>query len=286
MTGKETCNCPLCGHDSQKPSGFKQGDFSIVRCGECELYYLSPRLSQAAMEEHYANANYFEGGDSGYDSYASQEQPLRMTFRRLLENLSRQGMCGGSVLDVGCGYGYFLDEAANYFEWRGGTDYSAGALERARPRADQVFQGGIEAVPADLKFDCIVALHVVEHVYDPRSFVESLYARLKPGGHLLLAAPDMGSWWRPLMGKHWPSFKYPEHVVYYDKKTLAQLMTTVPLEDHKSIPYPHAFPLNLVLSKLRVPKLGILDRRAVWMPATTVAIAARKPKADFVRVAA
>ena len=286
MTTQETCNCPLCGHDSQKASGFKQGEFSIVRCGKCNLYYLSPRLSQAAMEQHYANANYFEGGDSGYDSYASQETPLRMTFRRLLENLSRRGMCGGSILDVGCGYGYFLDEAADYFEWRGGTDYSEGALQRARPRADQVFLGGVESVSSHLKFDCVVALHVVEHVYDPKSFVESLYDRLNPGGHLLLAAPDMGSWWRPLMGQYWPSFKYPEHVVYYDKTTLEQLMSIVDLMDHKSIPYPHAFPLNLVLSKLRLPALSMLANRAVWMPATTVAIAARKPTSNSMRAAA
>lgn len=286
MSNYELSNCPLCGHGEARASRFHQGDFRIVSCQACELWYLSPRLTQSAMEEHYARADYFEGGDSGYDSYASQEMPLRLTFRQLLQNLQNRGICGGSVLDVGCGYGYFLDEADKFFEFRAGTDYSDGALQRAKKSANQVFQGGVDSVPQDLKFDCIVALHVVEHVYEPRSFVDSLYDRLKPGGTLVLAAPDMGSWWRPMMGSRWPSFKYPEHVVYYDKRTLTRLMTTVNLVDHQSIPYPHAFPINLVLKKLGLPTFSAIGNRALWMPATTVAIAARKPVVEVGRAAA
>jgi 2-polyprenyl-3-methyl-5-hydroxy-6-metoxy-1,4-benzoquinol methylase len=238
------------------------------------------------MQQHYARADYFEGGESGYDCYASQEEALRATFRRLLDAMSRRGMCGGSVLDVGCGYGYFLQEAAAYFSNRLGTDYSEGALDRARRHADAVYLGGADDVPVELQQDCIVALHVVEHVYDPRRFVAELFRRLKPGGTLLLAAPNMGSWWRHAMGRRWPSFKYPEHVAYYDRRTLQQLMATVVPESLQSIPYPHAFPVNLVLQKLRLPRLDLLNGRSMWLPATTVAIAARKPGSNARRAAA
>ena len=80
------------------------------------------------MREHYMKEDYFEGGEAGYDSYADQEASLRMTFRRLLSELSERGICGGSVLDVGCGYGYFLSEASDHFSKRFGTDFSAGAV--------------------------------------------------------------------------------------------------------------------------------------------------------------
>ncbi|OYP38919.1 class I SAM-dependent methyltransferase [Rhodopirellula sp. MGV] len=282
---ESTC-CPLCKNDSSEPTKYSEGALKIVRCQNCRLWYLSPRLTEDAMLEHYMKADYFEGGDSGYDSYAAQEESLRMTFRRLLGEMSKRGMCGGSVLDIGCGYGYFLQEAEGYFRQRYGTDYSAGALAQAKWFVDKVYQGGIDDVPEEEQFDCVVAFHVIEHVYDPTTFVNSLYRRLKPGGTMILAAPDMGSWWRPLMGLKWPSLKYPEHVVYYDNKTLKLLMETVPLESHQSMPYPHAFPLNLVFNKLRLPEFPEFGKRAVWMPATTVAIAAKKPLAEEVRVAA
>ena len=286
MPVHENCGCPLCGRHDSQPSAYGLGDLRIVRCRQCNLWYLSPRLCLAAMKEHYARADYFEGGDSGYDSYASQETSLRMTFRRLLRNLANNGMCGGSVLDVGCGYGYFLQEASSYFDVRTGTDYSQGALDRALRHADQAFLGGVEDVPEHLQFDCIVALHVVEHVYQPREFVAQLSRRLKPGGTLLLAAPDMGSWWRRAMGCRWPSFKYPEHVAYYDQRTLRRLIETAGFEAAQRIPYPHAFPMNLVMSKLRLPSMASLDGHAMWLPATTVALAARKARAQCRRAAA
>lgn len=41
---------------------------------------------------------------------------------------------------------------------------------------------------------------------------------------MVVAAPDMGSWWRWLMGHHWPLFKIPEHVLYFDRKSLKALV--------------------------------------------------------------
>jgi hypothetical protein len=102
----------------------------------------------------------------------------------------------------------------------------------------------------------------------------------------LLAAPDMGSWWRTVMGRRWPSFKYPEHVVYYDRSSLTQLLATLPFEKTQAIPYPHAFPVNLVLRKLRIPKVGLLENKAIWLPATTVAVVGRKPSSAKGRRAA
>jgi 2-polyprenyl-3-methyl-5-hydroxy-6-metoxy-1,4-benzoquinol methylase len=286
MATYEQCSCPLCSAEKPEQSRYKEGEYRIVRCQECKLWYLSPRLTQQAMQEYYARADYFEGGEAGYDSYANQEKSLRMTFAKLLENMSKRGIGGGSLLEVGCGYGYFLDEATKYFSKRVGTDYSEGAAKKSMQFADQVYVGGVDAVPSGEMFDCIVALHVVEHVYEPRSFIDALYSRLKPGGFMLFAVPDMGSWWRHAMGTNWPSFKYPEHVSYYDKNTLKQLMSTVNLVDHQSIPYPHAFPVSLVLNKLRLPTIPGLANRTLWMPATTVAFTARKPTEVALRAAA
>ena len=98
-------------------------------------------------------------------------------------------------------------------------------------------------------------------------------------GSLVLAAPDAGSFWRRGMGRRWPSFKLPEHVLYFDRHTLGRLMAESGLVDLAPVPYPHAFPLPLVASKLgwRLPRT--LQGINLWLPATTVAVIGTKPHA-------
>lgn len=270
---REHCPCPLCGADAPEATPYAEQGFAVLRCGACRVWYLSPRLPEAAMAEAYRSGSYFGGDGAGYDDYGKQELSLQATFRRLAAALDRAGLAGGRLLEVGCGFGFFLQEAAPYFAWRGGTEFSPPAAERARAAADRVWDGGIDVVPADETFDCIVALHVIEHVYNPAAFMEKLLRHMRPGGRCILAAPDMGGFWRRLMGRRWPSFKYPEHVVFYDSASLQGLMRSAGLSGITPLPYPHAFPLGQICRKLHLPCPEPLDRLSVWLPGTTVAAA-------------
>jgi len=281
LVKREHCACPLCGTDAPVATPYAEDGFAVVRCGGCRLWYLSPRLPEAAMIEAYRSETYF-GGEGpkdgmavavGYDDYYDQADSLRATFRRLVRQMDRQGLTGGEVLEIGCGHGFFLEMAAPYFDRRSGTEFSPPAAARARQFADHVWDGGIDAVPEGKRFDCIVAFHVIEHVYEPRDFMNKLMRHLKVGGHCVLAAPDMGSFWRRLMGARWPLFKYPEHVTFYDSATLSRLMEEAGLGGLRAVPYPHAFPLSLICRKLHLPVLPGLGDINIWLPGTTVAAA-------------
>jgi 2-polyprenyl-3-methyl-5-hydroxy-6-metoxy-1,4-benzoquinol methylase len=227
------------------------------------------------MSEHYRSEEYFEGDQVGYSSYREQESSLRLTFRRLLGALRERGLTGGTVLEIGCGHGFFLHEAEGYFRHRVGTDMSEAAAAMASGRADQVWVGGADAVPGGERFDLVLALHVVEHVYDPQTFVQRLVRLAKPGGHVLLATPDAGSFWFRWMGTRWPSFKFPEHVVFFDERTLTRLFHSAGLREMFKVPYPHAFPLAEVFRKVGIPLRRRAGKRTIWIPGTTVAMAGR-----------
>jgi SAM-dependent methyltransferase len=298
----------------------------VVRCPACDLWYLSPRLNEAAMVAAYREASYFEGGAGpGYSSYLAQEPTLRRTFRRLLRSMHRLGMTraagrpaagefagsdgssgaehserressgagGGRLLEIGCAYGFFLDEAKPWFAYRAGTEYSEAGAELARKCADAVHVGGLDAIPkggSGERFDAIVLIHTIEHVYDPVALLVGLMEHLAPGGWIVVATPDMGGFWRPLLGRFWPFFKTPEHVAFYDAKSLAALLRAAGCAEVKRMPYLSYFPLALVGEKL-TPGDGRTKRGgretaaganawsslAVWVPATTVAAAGRKP---------
>jgi SAM-dependent methyltransferase len=232
------------------------------------------------MQEAYRQSSYYEGGASGYSdtSYATQEFALRATFKRLLRNLAKRRLTGGTLLEVGCGYGYFLDEARPYFDGRVGTEFSVEGAENARSTGAEVFVGGIEQISAELKFDCIVAIQVIEHIYEPKPFVRELLRRARPGGHIVIATPDIGGVLRKVMGRRWPSFKVPEHVGYFDIGTLSRVMATAGLNDIRQLPYPHAFPLGLIMAKFGLSIPSALGSVKIWVPATTVAAYGRNFK--------
>lgn len=269
--------CPLChGHDRTFPYELEEG-YRVARCQTCGTHYLYPRLTEAAIQLVYQDPTYYQGGRSGYadTSYFDQEMALRATFKCLLRNLRTRGMTGGDLLEVGCGYGYLLDEARSLFVRRVGTEFSPHAAAHARETGADVFVGGVEQLPRDAKFDSALAIQVIEHIYDPIRFMKQLLAHIKPGGYVLLATPDIGGALRKLMGKSWPSFKVPEHVIYFDFDTLKRLMTEAGLAGVRRFPYPHAFPLGLIAVKFGFSLPPALARVNVWVPATTVAAVGR-----------
>ncbi|MEO8197088.1 MAG: class I SAM-dependent methyltransferase [Thermoanaerobaculia bacterium] len=311
----EAAHCLLCGAPPPAPA-YTFPPYGVVRCPECGLWYLSPRLNEAAMVAAYREASYFEGGDGpGYSSYLAQESTLRRTFRRLLRTMQRLGMTGGSggsggsgaggtirpggptgavgtggrLLEIGCAYGFFLDEAKSYFGHRAGTEFSEAGAALARPCADHVYVGGLEAIPDGAhggQFDTIVLIHTIEHVYDPVRLLAGLMEHLAPGGWIVVATPDVGGFWRPLLGRLWPFWKPPEHVAFYDAKRLAALLAKAGCREVRRMPYLSYFPLTLVREKLTPRRSPAVAKRAdedggariaVWMPATTVAAAGRKP---------
>jgi len=265
--------CPLCGSDRRDFPFLLHEPYRVARCVECEFHYLYPRLIESAMQAAYRESSYYEGGACGYadTSYTAQEFALRATFKRLLQNLAIRGLTGGDLLEIGCGYGYLLDEARSFFERRVGTDFSPEGADIARATGAEVSVGGIEQVPSEAKFACVIGTQLIEHVYEPLSFVKGLAGHTKPGGHIILATPDIGGVLRKAMGQRWPSFKVPEHVVYFDYQTLSSLMLRAGLNDVHRLPYPHAFPLGLIMAKFGFKVPPWVGRFKVWVPATTIA---------------
>lgn len=259
--------CPLCQCNRaqkvrycfpQKNSGFISLAFDVpkvfcvVRCSECGLSYLSPRMPKGEMEKVYSSADYFHDGSRvGYTDYDRQEVSLRRTFKQFLNSLRRMGLTGGRLADIGCGSGYLLDEAMPYFWLRMGTDMSQDVAKWASSICDGVVWGGPQTLAATGHlFDLVTAVSVLEHIYEPVAFLRDCAKLLDVGGYVVLVVPDFSSPWRLMMGRYWPSFKLPEHIAFYEKMTLSVLASKADMELAKTFSYGHAFPLGLILSKL------------------------------------
>jgi len=274
----ETVMCPICKSLNMSIIHILT-PFRVVLCKDCSLIYLNPRLIESVMRRVYQGKDYFvQGGDTGYRDYLTQENSLRITFRRFLKELRKHGMTSGRLLEVGCGYGYFLDEARNFFSYRAGIELSEEAGSHAqRLSGAEIHIGNVGLLPPEFKnFTIIVIINVIEHIYDPIKFLLFLKQRLLRGGTIFIATPDIGSFWYRIMKSKWPSFKIPEHVAFYTERTLKMLLQKSGFHNVRRVPFHHAFPLGLIAGKFGMNIQGRLGQIPVWIPKTMIALSGQR----------
>ncbi len=273
--------CPVCD-EPQHTVVHEFSPYKVVCCPACNVRYLSPRLLESAMRRMYEDDRYFENGDVGYKSYLEQEESLRYSFRRFVHQMHKRKLTGGDLLEVGCGHGFFLEEARPYFRRCSGVDFSPAVVDSARSRADQIFQGGIDSIPPSEQYDCIVLISVIEHVYEPTAFLLALRRHLRPAGRLVVATPDVSGIFQRMLGRRWPGYQViPEHVAFYNRGTLASLMRSVGLTSLKTVPYQRAYPAHLVVDEFNLwpTVLKRLGRRNLVFPGYMTALSGISPGA-------
>ena len=147
--------------------------------------------------------------------------------------LKSHGIAGGRVLDVGAGYGFFVEalEKAGYEAH--GLEVSAHAVEQARQRtrASLVLQGAEEPFPfPDDHFDAITLLDVIEHLRDYGTTLASCRRCLRPGGKLIAITLNAHSLARPLLGRRWAWYQDPTHVHMFTARMLREGIAAAGLE--------------------------------------------------------
>jgi len=210
-----------------------KGGARIVECEACNLVQLETLPTAQELDALYSEG-YFEGvgRDGGYEEYANQEKEYLATFDEDVRRI-RTFIAQGSVLDIGCGYGYFVRRAlAAGFDAYGVDLSSDGIREAEKHVPGRVFRGTIDTTEelAGREFDVIFASHLIEHITEPRPFIEELLKHLSDRGIVVFVTPNIESWLARVSGPRWVSFKVPEHVAYYTPKTLGRLLETAGLE--------------------------------------------------------
>jgi SAM-dependent methyltransferase len=160
-------------------------------------------------------------------------------------------------LDVGCGLGFFISSALARGWDAFACDTSDAWVARARERVgpDRVWLGGVEEIAADQPaFELITAWDVLEHVFDPRSFLSAIARLLAPGGRLFIRTPNE-AWVYPTYGvrrlllREQVELGPLNHVVYYRAATMRRALRVSGLK-------PLAWPV------LAPPQVGYANRQA------------------------
>ena len=180
----EFVNCNLCGQSEEKLVA-TQNTYKMVECKNCELIYLNPRPNWTTL-------------NSLYKSYHTRNQKDVETWKLLMKKIyvetanfiTMKSLKPGKLLDIGCGYGHFLDFMRT-IGWKvKGVDTSAQAVAYAISKELDVEHGTFnhdKYLPES--FNVVTLFYVLEHLQDPLDILKKIYRILKPGGILVLRVP-------------------------------------------------------------------------------------------------
>ena len=180
------------------------------------------------LRQYYPADYWFAPDDTAADHL--EQRYRRIVLRdhlRFVERALRESGEQGPVLDVGCGGGLFLAMLAE----RGvkqvvGLDFSLDAANTAWRRS------GVPAVCATLSrapfapgsCAAITMFHVLEHLYDPSSYMHAARELLKPDGRLVVQVPDAGCWQFLVLGERWNGIDVPRHLTNFRASDLDSLL--------------------------------------------------------------
>jgi SAM-dependent methyltransferase len=216
--------CRVCRSDEAKLLWEVRGspDYRVYLCPSCEARSLSPQPTESHLRELYSKGYYDAWG------YREDSGPLRdmklSTFRLRLEVIKKYKP-RGTVLDVGCATGFFLEAAREAGFTPFGVEFSdySSKIAKAKFGEDAVFEGVLEDCPfPERHMDVVTMFDLLEHVRDPHSVLEKTWNLLKDDGIVVIMTPDTDSLTQRLMREKWVHYKI-EHLYYFNRKSIRLL---------------------------------------------------------------
>jgi len=266
--------CILCG-SKDKELLFQQGEWTVYRCQQCGLGVLEPRPSQERLaslyQDSYFETRYDEGAQPGTEA---MHKRLSMEAHRIrfFESFLKQGR----VLDIGSGRGYFLLACRERGYEAEGFDVSEDAAEYVRNTLNiPVSTGNIKDAPfKEGAFDVVTIWHALEHMENPRVYLEQANRLLRPDGLLVVDVPNYLSIDARKYGDVWDGWSLPYHFFHFTPKTLDQLLS----EHDFTVIRRKTYHSEWVKSRLRkIPVVSLFARLiAKLYYGTSYAIVARK----------
>jgi 2-polyprenyl-3-methyl-5-hydroxy-6-metoxy-1,4-benzoquinol methylase len=218
-------SCDLCSGEAFRVVE-EDSPFRVLRCLRCSLTFVHPVPEGVALAGHYDGEYYHEWIEH-------QRKRRAAMWRKRLDKVEKAAH-RGRLLDVGCGEGMFLCEAATRGWTTWGTELSPYAARHASlALGREIFCGELydASFPREF-FDVVTLWHVMEHVREPARYLKEVRRVIRPGGLLLVAVPNVDDLfmqfaYRIVRGRPLRLFSKEDreiHLYHFSAKTIGMYM--------------------------------------------------------------
>jgi 2-polyprenyl-3-methyl-5-hydroxy-6-metoxy-1,4-benzoquinol methylase len=209
--------CPICKNAAA--AYCIKGSSVYFSCSQCGSLFQYPPPSVNDMAS-YVNQEYSSGGT--YSDYFHAKDLKYATFRRRIKQM-HEHIQGNRLIDIGCSCGYFIDVAleAGYDVY--GVEFSSAAIAAASDKSrGRIIQCDINRLDTHgmTEFEIVTAFDVIEHTFNPLSFLKSLRAIMKSGATVVITTPDTKHFLRYLMQSRWPMLQSMQHTFLFSENSL------------------------------------------------------------------
>lgn len=219
--------CPLCGeakrtHRHRAANITEWDNRDLVSCDGCGFVYVAPVKPQR-FEDLPASLYLNDWAALDLSGYEHLYDMLHDGLLRLAPNLVKPGRtAGNSLLDVGCGPGYFLDLCrARGWAVQGVEPWRALAAWAGKYLKLDVVAARLAEAPLDERAFTVVFAHdTIQFAPDPVAFLRACWRALKPGGVAFLTTPNLACKRAEREGWGWGQIQPIGHVVYFTPETL------------------------------------------------------------------
>lgn len=224
--------CLIC--DNKKTTFFcRKKNFCYYYCSDCCTLFLYPLPSLNEIKKYYSSFTYQP------ESLTSPEKNKKR-IKKIIASIKRLNKNGKKLLDIGSGDGEWLNIATKekLICWGIEPSFPLYQQLKAKKIGKKLFNLTFEEFAKKFsqeRFDFIILNHVIEHVRNPKQWLNQIEKILNKNGVVYIETPNLKS-----------------HLFHYEKKDYTFL--TPP--DHLWIFSPSSFETMIKKSSLKIRKIN------------------------------
>ncbi len=219
--------CPICASENIRDK-YKLKRYLISECLNCSVLFVKEILTMDFLKKHYDQLD----GDFVYE--VDNEKCINYYYQKIKSEIEKAKPNKGSILDVGCSSGLFLNQMKGWE--RHGVEISKkmGAVAKEKIGANILIKS-FEEYPIKYNyFDVITLQDVFDHFISPHENLKKCYAMLKPGGLLVIKVHNISCLYARITGANFYAIVPPSHLFYFNEKALKIVLDEFGFKIYKS----------------------------------------------------
>ncbi len=217
----------------------------VVRCNQCKLEYLNPRVKEKIITKSYK----YVVDKSHLTQNIFRIKTFYNCLKKIQKKLNIKNLDNKLGLDVGSASGSFLYAAKQLGFKCKGIEPSIWLTNYGKKKYKvDLHQGTLDTFKFKSKFDIIFFWDVLEHLSNLNGALKKVKKISKKNGLLIINVPDKNSFVARIFGRRWP-FYLNVHLYNFDEKSITRLLNKYNFKLIKQYPHFQILSLGYVIQR-------------------------------------